>query len=153
MSKNLKRIEQAKRLIIKIESVDHEDSAALDEIDLLFTVILENKERRGKVTRVCNDYGRKVLFQLYGSIEQQLYSRSRDALKAARPEGWAFEAEQKTNFETSVYTFGFWSIQYHDFNEDNEVCFPLLKSPELKTEELAEFHAIVQAWIYVWENE
>jgi len=142
MSKNTKRIEQAKELLTMIETMDHRHEDSLDKLDLGFTLLLNNVPRKGKVKTVCNDEGRRVLFQLHGAIEQQLYSRSRDALKAARPEGWCFQMAEYNKPHNTGFVCYLWE---EDTVRSSKGLMP--------TEELAEFHAIVQAWIYVWEGE
>lgn len=148
MTKNAKRIEQAKELLTMIEAVSHDDNGQLSEINARFACLYANKEyyrHNGdgsdcrtiafyKVSDPVND------FNCLGTVED--YSRSRDALKATRPEGWIYTTtysdlgERETALSNLNYNQSF--IQAHN---------------DINHEILAEFHAIVQAWIYVWENE
>jgi len=66
-------------------------------------------------------------------------TRSRDALKSARPDGWTLTSEQ-SRLETEHYEG--WRFNL------GTAC----RSPLLPTEELAELHAITQARIWELEN-
>lgn len=108
-----------KKILELIEAVDPSDRAALDEIDA------------------------KV--QWYIGITQEpivlpiSYTRSRDALKAIRPEGWEFDV-------CNVFGCKDGSYEYTVYNGKHSIESP---SPPLgrrfKTEELAELHAIIKA--------
>ena len=137
---NTKRIEQAREVLGMIEVVDHTDSKQCLDLN-----------SRGYCIFSGMDYERVVS---KGNIRYCLdedYSRSRDALKAARPEGWKFSIKWEWTIDRYVCTG---CSDYKKPNSINtqyaKVCSPYLEG---MTEELAEFHAIVQAWIYVWENE
>ena len=138
---NTKRIEQARELLGMIESANHMDSKVLNELDARAACLFQNKEYDrhtsgwvGKPVAFFKVKDPVSDFDCLGTVLS--YSRSRDALKAARPEGY------KT-FQIT-YTVS-----------DQYICFAgrRFDMVPLATEELAEFHAIVQAWIYVWENE
>lgn len=151
----MNRIEAAKGLLKRIEGVDlHSNS--LDEIDARWWCI-KNNEKFEKVIRRHNGSALGCCLCIYfyhpdpghgnGFMTvREYYSRSRDALKAARPEGWLIK---------SVCQWGSGCV--YEIETGYEQARGLKKksvySPMLPTEELAEFHAIVQAWIYVWENE
>lgn len=102
----------AKNILSLIESVDPSDTAKLDEIDRAVDNYLSNS----------------------GSVLSKQYTRSRDALKAIRPEGCVL----------SIQTSGTCAIWYksNPFHADSNFV------GEGKTEELAELHAIIQAIDY-----
>lgn len=124
---------EAKKILEMIENVTHDDSVQLDEIDACAASYINS--------------GLDLPDNVASSARvnpMHRFTRSRDALKAIRPEGWG------------VYT------NCHD--EKNKVIWEcravLLKdvesemrpftSPEFQTEELAELHAIIQA--IEWER-
>jgi len=129
----MNRIEAAKDLLKMIETVDHNDSKSLLDLNsrgyCIFSGLgYEKVVRKGNIK--------------YCLTED--YSRSRDALKKARPEGWMINvsggwigSDCEEIYDASAYRGGAMTLE----------------SPELPTEELAEFHAIIQAWIYIWDNE
>lgn len=135
-------------LLKMIEEVDPNDTAKLDEIDAsvgeLITGVFYIKEEEGKcVTDVtCAKTGKSLEFT-HKPYPQ--YTRSRDALKAIRPEGWTFRN------------------LYHYPKPDGEYGFVMTNNPlnllkqyqvvgkSNQTEELAELHAIIQA--IAWERD
>ena len=110
-------------IILKmIEEVDPADTDKLDEIDVL-------------VYEYISDIG-------YRPSTSFPYTRSRDALKAIRPEGWYIKLDI-----FSVPGKPKWTCECFNLTE-GAGCF---LSPVLPTEELAELHAIIQA--IEWERE
>ncbi len=117
----------AQTILKMIEEVDPSDTAKLDEIDL----------------RVCAYVtGWRVIeggwIGKTGAGDMQeppQYTRSRDALKAIRPEGWNFEMR---SHDDGVY-YECWRL-----NDDGYVC-QYQPSHTSKTEELAELHCIIKA--------
>ena len=110
---------EAEKIFNMIENVDPTDSATLDEIDF----------------RVD-----KYLGGVPNYIKARQYTRSRDALKAVRPEGWWFHGMSRYFDEPHIYVA--------EPKDDDS----LILSPSLPTEELAELHAIVQAIAYEREK-
>lgn len=154
------RIEAAKGLLKRIEEVDHEDSVDMDElnarwwclrVDEQFISCKRSIENSGLGDCICIKFYHPESGHGNGFVTlRDFYTRSRDALKAARPEGWKFSIKYDWAIERYV------SSGCSDYKKPNnintqyaKVCSPYLEN---MTECLAEFHAIVQAWIYVWEN-
>lgn len=80
------------------------------------------------------------LISIKNGIKFAKFVSSRDALKAIRPEGWAFDHIALTDGDINI--FGYSCLAYHrDFDR-------LIESPDTLTEELAELHAIIQAIEY-----
>lgn len=114
-------------ILFLIEQVDPADADALDEIDVRVWCYINSEVFHEGTEYNCgfdNPYG-------VGN-DVRRYSRSRDALKAIRPEGWLIN--------------GIWQDQ------DGWFCVGISKTKErfqspdtMPTEELAELHAIVQA--------
>lgn len=113
-------------ILSMIERVDPSDSAALDEIDLAveFYLLGEIFPR--------DESGRRRSKQGWHVAETVRYTRSRDMLKAIRPEGWEFDMMSHEG-----------TYQYYGAGDDGEVWSPA--NPSLGAEELAELHAIIQA--------
>jgi hypothetical protein len=102
-----------------IESVSPDDSKALDEIDFIIGKYLDKDPYHNGLVR---------------------YTRSRDALKAIRPEGYASWANPETNYG-AVYIGQAFTGHCHSDN----MAFDTDEAPQVATEELAELHAILQA--------
>lgn len=124
-----------KKILELIESVDPQDDAALDEIDARVWCWLNREKYLGR--HECADCflatidGAKFFI---GHKDVQKYTRSRDALKAIRPEGWCV---------LNDYSLNAWKVSYRCVTEalgKEEFC-----SKFLPTEELAELSAIIQA--------
>jgi len=143
------RIEEARKVLVMIENVNPDDTATLDEIDARAWCLVNGT----KITR-CFDgiwfhdgiQGREASCgmldpeSMYGDLPQ--YTRSRDALKGIRLDGWYLTIEQfcDTGFVCEMADL-----------RDNK---PLVEfNSEGITETLAELHAIIQSYIYTWENE
>lgn len=125
------------KILNLIENVDINDTAALDEIDRLTWFFFGGKERN-------------VIPPHWDRQWQPYYTRSRDALKAARPDGrFGFAVPCEGNRESNKSVTGFAGVC---FSEDKDSHFDTtLDYDPLPTEELAELHAIIQA--EVWERE
>ncbi len=111
----------AAEILKLIETVDPADSAGMDEIDAAVA-----------------DY----LGLRYAPVE---YTRSRDALKAVRPEGWYVGGIYDAN-ATGQYDDGYYFILRNKL-KTGEVARHQL-AYRMPTEELAELHAIIQAIEY-----
>jgi len=125
-----------------IESVDPSDTAKLDEIDARVTClvkgitfikpnIITHKDRGQMVTGWRTSEGDKSRIGFC-----RRYTRSRDALKAIRPEGWMVCGHYA--LATALgYTFS--------LHEKKAGGKQVIGGGLIKTEELAELHAIIQA--------
>lgn len=103
-----------KEILKMIEEVDPSDTAKLDEIDA------------------------RVWCCLMGCRFESMnhpYTRSRDALKAIRPEGWRWWVSQQDD------NAGTWNAGC----QQQHVPYHVMLEGGFKTEELAELHAILQA--------
>ena len=127
---------EAKKMLELIESVDPDDTDALNEIDARVWCLVNDdwdyethfkKPFSGGFTSKNGD-GKYLKY-----IPE--YTRSRDALKAIRPEGWQWVVE---------YIGGEYYCCLHDKYLDS------VFSCDAPTEELAELHAIIQA--IEWER-
>lgn len=129
------------KLLKLIETVDKDDTQKLDEIDARVYLY---KERLDIPVE-------KLLEVWKGDLTKWvMYTRSRDALKAIRPDGWVFNVKQ----------FGLNSYHSNAFKHRDDtlkiyadtpyVTTSGLKIKSLPTEELAELHAIIQA--IEWER-
>lgn len=142
----------AEQILKMIESVDSSDTAKLDEIDARVWCWWQgNCEYLSH--RSSELFGAVVKFrQIEESIEYPAghehvesnvpkYTRSRDALKGIRPEGWRWVVG--TNNICGDYES---TAQFHCslFNGNYEVEYV----QDFPTEELAELHAIIQAIEY-----
>lgn len=125
----------ASHILSLIESVDPDDTKALDEIDLLMAEFLgfetarnvTNEDDLPPLNMIVHDNGN------IGFIDK--YTRSRNALKRIRPSGFRiWRMEQRGNIKTFIQA----GLDQSDLLFDT----PLLQ------EELAELHAIIQAIEY-----
>jgi hypothetical protein len=115
-------------LILKmIETVLLDDTAKLDQIDRKVTMWLMPSRKRRDIER--------GLTGLYGIPK---YTRSRDALKAIRPEGWDINIDLAQN--------GNAICEMENTIGDRITKF--ITSNIQHTEELSELHAIIQAIAY-----
>ncbi len=124
-----------------IETVDPNDTAKLDEIDARVGFYLGEHKNLQEYYQ-GKDQNAKIEHAIFwGHITK--YTRSRDALKAIRPEGYMWTVECRVN---DVSRCQAWS------NVANHPTFYGRKSANtnegLPTEELAELHAILQAIAY-----
>lgn len=126
---------QAQKILKMIESVDPSDTDTLDEIDArVFYYLAEDDpdafwDDNGKLTPAFRD-------DLNKGVPFTPHTRSRDALKTIRPEGWLSGFVQ--------YPTGYKYIIEH---KDSGL---VIRGREMPTEELAELHAIIQA--IEWER-
>lgn len=142
---------EAKKILEMIESVDPNDTAALDKID--FAVLqyrLFNEYQPSAIGYTHTKDGSKPLVA-------EKYTRSRDALKAIRPSGeeWHFIINKlysaKRYLESSGLKEGWRAkltkARYEDSGRLN-VIFATNDDGVFATEELAELHAIISAIDY-----
>jgi len=145
MTDNTKRIEQAKELLTMIEGVDLDNGSFLQELDARFKCCLVNIP----FVEISYDSSTDENSCVVGNGKTYYFPQyhcCRNTLKEARPPEWKVIAEGYQ--DQFVFELTKCVPAAEDYLEDIE-----LSSPYLPTEELAEFHAIIQAWIYVWENE
>ena len=137
----------SKDLLKLIETVSPDDAAMLDEIDARVWCWLHDAFFIKFRLEPYEDY-----FAYVYAVEPQAdsiarkitrYTRSRDALKAIRPEGFEFPMDVLTN--GSGFIFGYGCPAF------NNGQFLAGYSRPLPTEELAELHAIIQA--IQWERD
>jgi hypothetical protein len=128
-----------------IEEVDPADTAKLDEIDAMVWALLTlNGDFKisfgngGSVYYRHNSWPKEAHTVLHHSFEHNQYTRSRDALKATRPEGWQLMSYRQ-------YKDGGWFVVYKRPEESHESHWETALAAKLPTEELAELHAIIQA--------
>lgn len=116
-----------------IETVDPSDVGGMEKIDDWVWCFLNGYD----FTRALQDH---TLYKAHirGAIEK--YTRSRDALKAIRPEGWLSWAQNDETYKPGY--FGKW---YMGCAQSEKTDFYV---GDLPTEELAELHAIIQAIAY-----
>lgn len=138
----------AQEILRLIETVDPADTAKMDEIDARVRCFIENWRFISMIAPEIDILGTHIQFS-YGSLLPEYpnfkhsqrtikYTRSRDALKAVRPEGWVFEIKQYPKDCRCSLSMG----EYM-----KRVC------SSAQTEELAEIHAIIQAIEYERTNE
>ena len=133
----------AAKILKMIETVDPEDAEALDEIDAR-VFCWEDRKNYEDVVFIQKQYDLPNESGLVAiddwSFDEPIrvvvpgYTRSRDALKAIRPEGWCFRLINSGNTE--------WLCMYAQYLEPNKCA------KWCPTEELAELHAIIQAIEY-----
>lgn len=110
-----------KKILELIENVDPNDADALDEIDARVACWLNGHE-----------YNKSMIAYYIGAD----YTRSRDSLKAIRPEGWGIMLVPwtKNGQDINSYTATLTHPEHDPFF-----------TYQAKPEELAELHAIIQA--------
>lgn len=121
-------------IILKmIEEVDPKDTAKLDEIDGRVFCYIKELDPLMKMPSVWP-------YPMWKDPTAQRvdYTRSRDALKAIRPEGWFYNIGHNESNSGGLFACSMYS----------HTNSPLKNSPDLPTEELAELHAIIQAIAY-----
>lgn len=134
----------ANQILEMIESVDPSDRKAMDQIDLDFWKWYADLP----ITNCYDDYEGACGFSFETDIDyweldgysllpssqpHHRVSRSRDALKLVRPEGWCFDIE-----EEDVGKFICWPYCWEKYSD-------LERTPYFPSEELAELHAIIQS--------
>lgn len=115
---------RASEILKRIETVNPDDGRAMREIDCLVRLYVH----------------RIPMFKSLVGIALP-YTRSRDALKGIRPDGWEWYMSQ--NGTKNLFLFGCAA---------DSIGTNQMQSPMLATEELAELHAIIQAIAYEREE-
>lgn len=137
----------AKKILDMIEGVDHNDADALDKIDVLVFCFINNETlKEWRPEEFEFDVMEHKFTHVYGNFEFddecQQYTRSRDALKAIRPDGWVWGMNSYSRGDLNGRAL----YEYKADNGSNRISSP----SNIKTEELAELHAIIQA--IEWER-
>jgi hypothetical protein len=148
-----------------IESVDPADTTKLDEIDARvdayklhkeFTRFEKSIEASWEDVYKPKCPRRIIWWAKDAGVEKRhtsfiFYTRSRDALKSIRPEGWNFSVcELLSDDENGEELFGGLYSATLNFRLKDDLYF---HSADCKTEELAELHAIIQAIEYERKNQ
>lgn len=129
-------------ILTMIENVSPDDTAALDEIDARVWCWLKGiteegnftvSHNKGTVYYRHNDWPKDARTILHHTFMHPQYTRSRDALKSIRPEGWWFDINYD-EYNANAYTV-----------RGKLIEFEVVYSAPLPTEELAELHAIINA--------
>lgn len=123
----------AQTILKMIETVSPDDKAKLDEIDARVGFYLGEHKNLEDYYRGKDQDAKIEHAVFWGHITK--YTRSRDALKAIRPEGWTFAIDASAP-ESGIEVM-FWKGKFQA-----EIV------SDCKTEELAELHAIIQAIEY-----
>lgn len=127
---------EAQTILKMIETVDPSDTDKLDEIDARVGAYIFQEELHLPPPRETtpNHLSERLLKRTMWEcsyFKAASYTRSRDALKAIRPEGWfPFLSMHEDHF-----SYDMWSLRWNRIKSSRS--FP--------TEELAELHAIIQA--------
>jgi hypothetical protein len=159
-----KAMTEAETILKMIESVDPADPAKLDEIDARVKLYLLNVgecqkvitqgdskiEVYDKTTRFSGFFLRRDTWSITDSmndIYHPPYTRSRDALKAIRPDGWSTSIHNCITNRSDIQK---WECQMDGWGnvDTKEFLKHIAFSGEQKSEELAELHAIIQAIEY-----
>ena len=128
----------AQDILKMIEEVDPSDTAKLDEIDARVWCWIEGiryiaHESWGDGNKRLAVFGEKGYW-----IDR--YTRSRDALKAIRPEGWNFNVYFGCKGWEQPKFYWCASAGKREVNKYENVVY----TDNLPTEELAELHSIIQ---------
>ncbi len=153
-----------------IEEVDPSDTAKLDEIDARACCYLNTTytQKFMRMINRCGKHGDGFEYKYYSNIggvekkgirDQNLcirFTRSRDALKAIRPEGWFLESKWLTGNKGKPFgqkNGDIWKALASGYSYEGSYgeigsITRSVRSSALPTEELAELHAIIQAIAY-----
>lgn len=135
---------ESKKILEMIENLSLDDEVALNEIDARVWVFLELSNEFEITFSGATVYYRHKSWPsgartiMHHPFQHPQYTRSRDALKSVRPDGWAFAIW--SNVSCAKWVCGI------SKDSDN-----LMTSVSLPSEELAELHAIIQA--KQWERQ
>lgn len=139
----MNRIEQGQHLLKMIENVDVNDTDALDEINARAACFLDGD--RQYVGIYLDDIStRQFVYeaasgnQYCDPIYTYYYTSSLDALHDAMPDG--FRIDKIGQYMNNDFRVSLWRDTY-------------FYSPHLPTMHLAWLHAIIQAYIYMEEND
>lgn len=145
----------AKTILNMIETVDPNDTAKMDEIDARVWCFVSFWNKFSSI-----DKGRLLYIDtcgphMRGSFKIKYipqYTRSRDALKAIRPEGWAVEylnqCQRQDGLPKPECFYDWWECRLFKKPENYGTEMLVRRGIKIVTEELAELHAIIQAIEY-----
>lgn len=139
----------AYEILVMIEQVDVADDLQLDKIDALVNFYAACIPSVRETVNVERFIAARIRLQ-----DNPKYTRSRDALKAIRPEGWYINLEPRFmcgRFDNGMGFFAF-AIKQTGGEVIQEATFAQLGGVLLKTEELAELAAIIRAIAYERET-
>jgi len=148
------------KLLDMIENVDKDDTETLDEIDARFWLYLYNPnqqfcglEKLGFRHKGENQFEVLQMYQDTDNFES--YTRSRDALKDVRPEGWWIESIFLPLIDSHGLVIND-DLQFAECDMTRYIQGGNFNRPQVSgegaTEALAELHAITQAIQYEREH-
>jgi len=135
---------EAEKILKLIESVKPDDTDTLDEIDARVWCWLNGFKYVGREDDWTIYENPAYACRIHNGESKTIadfYTRSRDALKAIRPENYIISLVPWTNNGRDVGSYSVTILPYPDKD------MPILVG-EAPTEELAELHAIIQAIAY-----
>lgn len=148
----MNRIHQAKHILKMIEGCTEDTGKEVyNEISASLECILNGHKFKSLERWVpCGKYRVKYFADTpdreHTMLECGMYTHCRTTLKQARPEGWFIEISHVNS--------GFdWGCTMESIENIKVVGYLHGTDKGFMTEELAELHAIIQAWIYIWEGE
>lgn len=137
----------AQKILNMIENVNPDDIEILNEIDArVWCYVFRGNDYKyeGRLKHMANTahFPDRIIYYSDGKkhTQFQFFTRSRDALKAIRPEGWEFRFD--SNCGSNICEM---------FKSPDGIQRWEVEAPILPTEELAELHAIIQA--IQWERD
>ncbi|GAB3282945.1 hypothetical protein GCM10027347_59580 [Larkinella harenae] len=143
----------AAEILKLIETVDPDDTAKLDEIDAavakyLGSTVMYFGDSAGNQEWVTVEYNIYGVVTDYEAVKR--YTRSRDMLKAIRPEGWLVTIGQYPTWGKDQWYSKLEHITDKFIDVPNKAMNgqSLYKTGYAGTEELAELHALIQAIAY-----
>lgn len=156
----LDKYTEAQKILWMIENVSVDDAGALDEIDARFYAwfkCVQYATHEGSGLDYGDCYGRPLYTKLYtkpkkeqrnGYASVKPYTRSRDALKSIRPEGWCFEMGFTWPDVGNEFTYKAFNRKLGLEDDCEGRLCDICLTANCVTEELAELHAIIQAIEY-----
>ena len=127
-----------------LETVQADDTATLDEIDARYWCAGQGVDFLYALTEGSADVKFGIKGVAYYKRDVPIYTRSRDLLKLERPDGCFVIVAPRIAKPVFIGSAYFPVVGVAVLN---------MRSPDLPTEELAEFYAIIQAKIWILENE
>lgn len=143
---NKDKIAEAQNILGMIEGVSPDDTDTLNEIDARVWCLRNSKIPYAGydctyVYGVCPDDQCEVRVTLVRLVN--VYTTSLDAQQSIMPNGWAVGLVNSSMGDDAI-------CELTIFRNDYEYT---VSSPHLLTEPLARLHAIIQAYIWEWEND
>lgn len=125
-----------KTILGMIEAVDPKDTAKLNEIDARVDCFLAGYEFAGHPDPEEKHYEARTVGGHAGFFTPETFTTSRDALKSIRPKGWNVCGPYAC---ATALGYNFSLHEMRAFGKK------VIGTGMLKTEELAELHAVIQA--------